>query len=102
MNGYGVELGSLAATGGDFVDLADEARETKAEFTGSVELHEGANEGFTTTSKASSLAAQWEFQIDDMCKRTAMAGGLLQDSSASYQEVEDAVIESLGPLDSGG
>lgn len=102
MDGYGVELDSLAATGGEFIDLADEAREAKAEFTGKVELHEGANKGFTTTSKASSLAMQWEFQIDDICKRTAMAGGLLQDSSTSYDEVEDAVIESLDTLDSGG
>lgn len=102
MDGYGVELSELSARGDEFIDLADAAREAMSEFSGGVEVHEGANEGFTTTSKASSLAGQWEFQIDDICKRTAMAGGLLHDSSTSYQEVEDAVIDSLGPLDSGG
>lgn len=101
MDGYGVELSELSTTGDEFIGLADEAREAMSEFSGGVAAHEGANEGFTTTSKAGSLATQWEFQIDDICKRTAMAGGLLQDSSTSYQEVEETVIDSLGPLDSG-
>lgn len=100
MGGYGVEPESLVATGGEFVDLADEAREAKAEFTGGVEAHGSANAGFATTSKASSLAGQWEFQIDDLCKRTAMAGGLLQDSADGYRQMEQAVTKSLPPLHS--
>ncbi|MGH3516579.1 MAG: hypothetical protein ACRDQ7_04045 [Haloechinothrix sp.] len=100
--GYGVELGSLAKTGGEFIELADEARRAKSEFIGSVELHDGQNAGFTTTSKANSLARMWEFHIDDLSKRMAMAGGLLQDSAGTYQELEDAVTASLARLDPEG
>jgi hypothetical protein len=102
MDGYGVDIGSLVAAGGEFIDLADEAREAKAEFTGAVETHDGANEGFTTTGKAGLLASRWEFQIDDLCKRTAMAGGLLQDSAQGYEQMEDAVIATLPPLSAAG
>ena len=82
------------------VEIADEAREAKARFTGTVAAYEGTNDGFTTTSKAASLAELWEYQVDDLCKRTAMAGGLLEDSADGYREMEQAVLETLPPLSS--
>ncbi|EHR61450.1 hypothetical protein [Saccharomonospora cyanea] len=100
MDGYGVDLDSLVATGEAFVELADAARGAKAEFTGRVTGHDGANEGFTTASEAKSLAGAWEYQIEDLCKRTAMAGGLLQDSADGYRAMEQAVLDTLPPLSS--
>ncbi|EID56436.1 hypothetical protein AB8O38_09175 [Saccharomonospora xinjiangensis] len=100
MNGYGVDLDSLVATGERLVEIADAAREAKAAFTGKAAADEGANAGFTTTSTAASLAEAWEQQIDDLCKRTAMAGGLLQDSADGYRDMEQAVLDTLPPLSS--
>lgn len=100
-DGHGVELGRLTETGGAIVDLADEARHAMSEFTGSVERHGGANEGFATTSTLSSLASMWQFQIDDLCKRTAVAGGLLQEADGSYEEFESEITETLDGLGAG-
>ena len=100
MDGYDVDPDSLVSTGGQLVEIADEAREAKARFTGTVATYEGTNDGFTTTSKAASLAELWEYQVDDLCKRTAMAGGLLEDSADGYREMEQAVLETLPPLSS--
>ncbi len=100
MDGYGVDLDNLVATGDRFVELADAAREAKAELTGRLAGHDGANEGFATTNKAKSLAEAWEYQIEDLCKRTAMAGGLLQDSADGYHAMEQAVLDTLPPLSS--
>ncbi|PRX49009.1 hypothetical protein B0I33_10341 [Prauserella shujinwangii] len=100
MGGYGVEPRGLVEAGGRFVDIADDVNEALAEFLGAVETHEGANRGFTTTDRAALLAALWEYQIDDLCKRTAMAGGLLRDSADGYERMEQAVAETLPPLSS--
>lgn len=101
MSGYDVEVENLTSTGDAFVDLADEAREAYGEFSGQVQVHDGANEGFTTTSKAQSLANSWEYYVEDMSKRTAVAGGLLQEAGQGYRQMEDDVIETLPPLGSG-
>lgn len=101
MNGYGVDPDSLVSTGEQLVEIADEAREAKARFIGAIAVHEGANSGLTTASKAASLAELWEYYVDDLCKRTAVAGGLLEDSSDGYREMEQAVLETLPPLSSG-
>ncbi|MFF5987829.1 hypothetical protein [Prauserella flavalba] len=100
MNGYGVDPRSLVAAGQRFVELADDAGEATAEFLGGVEPHAGANQGFATTGKARALASLWESQLDDLGKRTAMAGGLLRESADGYERMEDAVVESLPPLNS--
>ncbi|OQO94710.1 hypothetical protein [Saccharomonospora piscinae] len=100
MDGYRVEPDKLVTTGDELVGIADAAREAKAEFAGRVAAHEGANDGFTTTSKAASLAQAWESQIDDLGKRTAMAGGLLVDGAHGYAEMESAVLDTLPPLSS--
>src|SRR5690606_41885710 len=101
MNGYGVDPDSLVSTGEQLVEIADEAREAKARFIGAIAVPEGANSGFTTASKAASLAELWEYYVDVLCKRTAVAGGLLEDSSDGYREMEQAVLETLPPLSSG-
>lgn len=99
--GHGVDFDSLTAAGNEFVDLADAAATAKAEFAGNVARHEGENVGFTTTSKQASLASLWEFHIDDLSKRTAVTGGLLQESSNSYSEMESTIIDTLDGINPG-
>ncbi|PXY21045.1 hypothetical protein [Prauserella muralis] len=100
MGGYGVEVASLVSAGERFIELADEASQAQAEFSGGIQRHEGANEGFTTTGTAASLATLWEYHIDDLSKRTAVAGGLLAEAADGYERMEDAVVETLPPLSS--
>lgn len=97
-SGYGVETDTLVSAGEKFTGIADEAAEAMGEFSGKAEALEGANEGFATTSKANALAKEWQRQIDDLCKRTSVAGELLQDSSDSYQKMEQSVLDILPPL----
>ncbi|MBA0125146.1 hypothetical protein H0B56_06290 [Haloechinothrix sp. YIM 98757] len=102
-DGFEVEqLSNLAETGAEFVELADAAAAAHAEFTGNVQRHEGTNAGFVTTSRLGTVASMWGYQIDDLSKRTAATGGLLQDSHDSYEELEAAVVESLDRVDGGG
>lgn len=100
MDGYGVDPDTLVSTGDRLVEIADAAREAKAELIGRVSAHEGANQGFVAAQKVTSLATAWEFQIDDVCKRTAMAGGLLEDGAHRYREMEQTVLDTLPALSS--
>jgi hypothetical protein len=100
MDGYGVDPDTLVSTGDQLVDIADATREAKAELIGRVAAHEGANKGFAAAAKARALATAWEYQIDDLCKRTAMAGGLLEDGAHDYREMEQAVLDTLPALSS--
>ncbi|MDV6011832.1 hypothetical protein [Haloechinothrix sp. LS1_15] len=96
------QLVSLAEAGERFVEIADAAAGAHAEFTGAVQRHDGANSGFATTGRLATLAGMWGYQLDDLSKRAATTGGLLQESYGSYEEMEVAVIDSLDRIGSGG
>ena|SRR5699024_4419804 len=98
--GYGVDTGTLVSTGQEFVDIADDTAEAANEFTGRAEGYEASNKGFETTSTAASLTGKWSGQLDDLAKRTSVAGELLQTGSDSYEKMEQQVREVLPSLNS--
>jgi len=97
-NGYGVKTSTLVSAGDEFVDIGDDAAEAAAEFIGKVEAHNGANNGFAGVSAADSLVKPWHRQVDDLAKRTSVAGELLQASSDNYEKMEQSVLDTLPPL----
>ncbi|MBB3049624.1 hypothetical protein FHS23_000619 [Prauserella isguenensis] len=100
VSGYDVDPDTLVSTGDTFVSLADGAGEAVAEFSGSAAVHAEDNDGFAAAGKAGSLATLWEYHVDDLNKRTAVAGELLRDAADGYGRMEDAVLDTLPELHS--
>lgn len=99
---YGLRLGSLTETGGQVVDLAEDARRVISEFVDGVRRHDGRNAGFATTSQLSGLCSGWQAQLNTLCQRTTTAGDLLNVNDQTYGELETAVTGSLDRIEPGG
>ncbi|GAA1250953.1 hypothetical protein GCM10009676_42150 [Prauserella halophila] len=100
MSGYDVDPETLVSTGDTVVSLADGAGQAVAEFSGSAAVYSEDNDGFAASGKADGIAQLWEFHVDDLNKRTAVAGELLRDGAGDYEQLEDAVLDTLPELHS--
>ncbi|MBB3662691.1 MULTISPECIES: hypothetical protein [Prauserella salsuginis group] len=100
MSGYDVDPETLVSTGDELVSLADGAGEAVAEFSGAVAVYADDNDGFNAAGKVKGLAELWEYHVDDLGKRTAVAGGLLRDGASDYEQMEDTVLDTLPDLHS--
>ncbi|GAA1212666.1 hypothetical protein [Prauserella alba] len=100
MSGYDVDPETLVSTGDKLVSLADGAGEAVAEFSGAAAVHADDNDGFSAAGKVRGLAELWEYHVDDLNKRTAVAGELLRDGASDYEQMEDTVLDTLPDLHS--